>query len=80
MLSSVLGSDTAIDVNIAIMRTFVKLREMMLAHSELEKKINSLERHYDSQFKVVFNSIRELIRTNTTDENVRKKNKIGFCR
>jgi hypothetical protein len=61
MLSSVLRSPRAIQVNIAIMRAFVKLREYMLSHEELSKKIEGLERRYDAQFKVVFNSIRELI-------------------
>lgn len=61
MLSSVLRSPRAILVNIAIMRTFVKLRELMNSHRELAQKIESLERRYDGQFKVVFNSIRKLI-------------------
>jgi len=61
MLSSVLRSPQAILVNIAIMRTFVKLRELMNSHRDLAQKIESLERRYDGQFKVVFNSIRKLI-------------------
>lgn len=61
MLSSVLRSPRAVLVNIAIMRTFVKLRELMNSHHELAQKIESLERRYAGQFKVVFNSIRKLI-------------------
>ena len=61
MLSSVLRSERAVDVNVAIMRAFVKLRDLMNSHKELAKKIESLERRYDGQFKVVFNSIRKLI-------------------
>ena len=61
MLSSVLRSERAVEVNIAIMRTFVKLRELMNSHRELAQKIESLERRYDGQFKVVLNSIRKLI-------------------
>jgi len=61
MLSSVLGSDRAIDVNIAIMRAFVRLRELMATHKELARKIEELEEKYDAQFKVVFDAIRELI-------------------
>ena len=61
MLSSILRSPRAILVNIAIMRTFVKLRELMNSHRELAQKIESLERRYDGQFKVVFNSIRKII-------------------
>lgn len=61
MLSSVLNSERAIDVNIQIMRTFTKLREMLLTHKDLQKKIEELERKYDAQFKVVFDAIRQLM-------------------
>lgn len=57
MLSSVLRSDRAVEVNIAIMRTFVKLRELMSSHRELAKTIDALEKRYDSQFKVVFSKL-----------------------
>ena len=80
MLSSVLRSHRAVQVNIAIMRTFVKLRELMNTHRDLAHKIDSLERRYDSQFKVVFNSIRKLIDAEPK-ELVRvssQKRKIGF--
>lgn len=61
MLSSVLRSPRAVLVNIAIMRTFVKLRELMNSHHELAEKIETLERRYNGQFQVVFNSIRKII-------------------
>jgi hypothetical protein len=61
MLSSVLHSDRAIDVNIAVMRTFVRLRHLLLGHAELAKKIEDLEQRYDGQFRVVFDALRELM-------------------
>lgn len=73
MLSGVLQSGRAIAVNIAIMRTFVKLRKMIASHKELAEKLNKLERRYDQQFKVVFDAIRELMAPPVT-----KKRTIGF--
>jgi ORF6N domain len=61
MLSSVLRSKRAVQVNIAIMRTFVRLREMLLSNAELARKLDALEKKYDAQFKVVFDAIRELM-------------------
>ena len=61
MLSSVLNSKRAIQVNIQIIRTFIKLREMLLTHVELKRKIEAMERKYDQQFKVVFEAIRKLL-------------------
>ena len=63
MLSSVLRSQRAIDVNIAIMRAFVRLRRISLSHEELARKLSALERKYDSQFRVVFDAIRQLMST-----------------
>ena len=63
MLSSVLRSERAVQVNIAIMRTFVKLREMLESHKDLAKKIDQLERKYDREFKIVFDAIRQLMST-----------------
>lgn len=81
MLSSVLRSQRAIEVNIAIMRAFVKLRELMNSHKELSRKIEAIERRYDSQFKVVFNSIKELINANPKELPLKLvKKKIGFGR
>jgi len=73
MLSSVLKSERAVQVNIAIMRAFVKLREMIASHKDLAKRLDDLERKYDAQFKVVFNAIRQLMTPPET-----KKRKIGF--
>jgi len=61
MLSSVLRSKRAIQVNIEIMRTFVKLRKLLLTHKDLARKLNELENKYDHQFKVVFDAIKELM-------------------
>ncbi|MDF0716559.1 ORF6N domain-containing protein [Muricauda sp. 334s03] len=61
MISSVLRSQKALDVNIAIMRTFVQLRRLLESNKELEKQILSMERKYDQQFKVVFDAIKDLI-------------------
>lgn len=73
MLSSVLRSKRAIQVNIAIMKTFVKLREMLATHKELAEKLATLEKKYDIQFKVVFDAIRKLMEP---AEPVRRR--IGF--
>ena len=61
MLSSVLNSDRAIEVNVQIMKTFMKLREFLLTHRDLERKIEALEKRYDKKFAVVFNAMRVLL-------------------
>jgi phage regulator Rha-like protein len=73
MLSSVLNSDRAIEVNIAIMRAFVKLREMMATHKNLKRKIESMEKKYDEQFRIVFEAIKQLLA-----EEDKPKKKIGY--
>ena len=73
MLSSVLQSRRAIQVNIEIMRAFVKLREMLASHKDLALKLAEMEKKYDSQFKVVFDAIRELMTPPTS-----KHRPIGF--
>src|SRR6266545_3538159 len=73
MLSSVLHSARAVQVKIAIMRTFVRLREMLLSNANLARKLSALEKKYDKQFKVVFDAIRELM---TPPE--KPKRQIGF--
>ncbi len=82
MLSSVLRSKRAIQANIAIMRTFLRLRELMASHRDLAQKIDALERRYDAQFKVVFQSIRELINAKPKDRPAvpAKKRPLGFRR
>src|SRR5438067_439716 len=61
MLSSVLRSARAVEVNIAIMRTFVQLRRLMDSNRDLARKIEALEEKYDEQFAVVFEAIKQLI-------------------
>ena len=61
MLSSVLQSDRAVRVNIEIMRTFVRLRQIFHANSDLARKLAALQRRYDKQFGVVFDAIRQLM-------------------
>ena len=74
MLSSVLNSPRAIQVNIQIMRTFGKLREMIASHKDLAKRLDELEKKYDGQFRVVFDAIHELMIPPDED-----KRKIGFA-
>jgi hypothetical protein len=73
MLSSVLNSSRAIEVNILIMRAFVRLRGMISSHKELLRKLEDMEKKYDEQFQVVFEAIRQLM---TPPDPPRKK--IGF--
>jgi hypothetical protein len=74
MLSSVLRSDRAVRVNVEIMRTFVRLREMLVSHAELAGKLDSLERKYDGQFAVVFQALRGLM----VEKGRSKRPPIGF--
>lgn len=73
MLSSVLNSDRAIQVNIQIMRTFSRLREILMSHAELKEKIEKIESKYDEKFKLVFDAIKQLITTEETPQE-----QIGF--
>lgn len=73
MLSSVLNSERAIEVNIAIMRAFVKMRRLLETHKGLLRKIEEMEKKYDYQFKIVFEIIKNLIR-----EEEKPKRRIGF--
>ncbi len=61
MLSSVLNSERAIQVNVEIMRAFVKLRRILSTHADLARKLEELEGKYDGQFRVVFDAIRQLM-------------------
>ena len=63
MLSAVLNSDRAIEVNVTIMRTFVRLRKVLSLDKEFELRMTQLEKKYDGQFKLVFDAIRELMST-----------------
>jgi hypothetical protein len=74
MLSSVLRSTQAVQVNIAIMRAFVRMREAMISHKEMARRIDDMERKYDGQFKVVFDAIRRLMEPPVPS----KKRPIGY--
>jgi len=77
MLSSVLRSSRAVEVNIAIMRTFVQLRRLMDSNRQLARKIEAMEKKYDEQFAVVFDAIKRLI----AEDDARRaspKRRIGF--
>lgn len=73
MLSGVLRSARAVQVNVEIMRAFVKLREAMLSHEDLTRRLDAMEKKYDGQFNVVFNALRQLIEPPPP-----KKRQIGF--
>ena len=78
MLSSVLNSDRAIKVNIAIIRAFVRLREILSTHKDLARKLDALERKlakHDDNFTVVFDAIRQMMEPPPGP----KKSRIGFC-
>lgn len=75
MLSSVLRSGRAIQVNIEIMRAFVRLRQMLASNAELSRKLIALEKKYDIQFKAVFDAIRQLM----SPSEPKKKSPIGFA-
>jgi hypothetical protein len=77
MLSSVLRSPRAIEVNIAIMRTFVQLRRLMDSNRQLSRRIEALESKYDEQFAVVFDAIKRLIAEDDARKAVPKR-RIGF--
>ena len=73
MLSSVFKSDRAIQVNIEIIKAFVRLRKLLATHKELQKKIEDMEEKYDEQFSIVFQAIKQLLQ-----EDDKPKRKIGF--
>jgi phage regulator Rha-like protein len=73
MLSSVLNSERAVQVNIQIMRAFTKLRQMLATHEDLRRKIEEMEQKYDQQFQVVFDAIKLLL-----EAEKKPKPKIGF--
>ena len=75
MPSSILKSDRSITVNIQIMRTFTKLRELMSTHKDLKRKIDQMEKKYDDQFQVVFEAIKQLL-----ESPKKPKKQIGFNR
>ena len=76
MLSSVLNSDRAVEVNIQIIRTFTKLREMMSSHKDFARKIEEMEKKYDHQFKIVFDAIKQILQVK--EEENKNRGPIGF--
>jgi hypothetical protein len=76
MLATVLNSERAIQVNIGIMRAFVRLRQMLASNADLSRKLEAMEKKYDSQFKMVFDAIRQLMAPPET----KKKVVTGFGR
>ena len=74
MLSSVLKSKRAIQINIHIMRVFTELREMLLTHKDLREKIEKMESKYDKKFRVVFEAIKQMM-----DEKNEPAKTIGFA-
>jgi hypothetical protein len=77
MLSSVLRSKRAVQVNIGIMRAFVRFRELLLSHAELASELKAMEKKYDRQFKVVFDAIRQLMAAPAKNPDAPKP-QIGF--
>jgi len=75
MLSGVLKSERAIKVNVQIMRTFTKLRNMLSSHKDLKLKIEDMEKRYDKQFRIVFEAIQQLL-----EEDQKPKKKIGYIK
>jgi flagellar capping protein FliD len=73
MLSSILNSDIAVQVNIAILRTFVKIRQLLEGHKDLVDKIDKLEQKYDEQFRIIFTALQQMLK----EEN-EPRPKVGF--
>ena len=75
MLATVLNSERAVQVNIAIIRAFVKLRELLATNRDLARRFDELEQKYDEQFRIVFEAIRQLM----APEPIPAKRRIGFA-
>ncbi len=69
MLANVLNTPTAVETGVLIVRAFVKLRELLSTHKELERKIIELEAKYDKKFKLIFEAIRELMHQDQLNKN-----------
>ncbi len=74
MLSSVLRSPRAVQVNVEIMRAFIRLRRLLASHRDLSRRLEELEKKYDAQFKVVFDAIRQLMEPSPAEP----RRRIGF--
>ncbi len=78
MLSSVLRSDVAIDVNISIIRAFVQLRQFALSHSELSQKLKELESKYDKQFENIYEALNYLVQKDKQQITQSQRKQIGY--
>jgi hypothetical protein len=78
MLSSVLRSRRAVQVNVQIMRTFVRLRQLLSSHADLARELDQLEKRYDEQFRVVFDAIRALMEDSEQEQRERQRKRIGY--
>ena len=78
MLSGILNSDKAIDVNIAIMRAFVFIRQYALTHKDLTDKLKELEKQYNTQFKDVYEAINYLLKKDKQLTDQKERKRIGF--
>ena len=78
MLSGILNSEKAIDVNIAIMRAFVFMRQYALTHKDLTEKLQKLENKYDQQFKSVYDAINFLLQKDNQETEQKQRKRIGY--
>ena len=79
MLSGILNSKRAIEVNIQIIRTFVRLREMIISNKELRIRLDKIEEKYDKRFKVIFDTLRMLLEDDKKNKKeITNTRKIGF--
>lgn len=78
MLSSVLRSERAVQVNVQIKRTFDRLRQWLVTHEDLARKLAQLEKRYDKQFRYVFHAIRALMDGDEGDSQEEQRNRIGY--
>ena len=78
MLSSVLKSKKAVQVNISIMRVFVAVKQLILGNTELSKKLEELESKYNKQFSDVYEALNYLMDIKKADEKIKKRTKIGY--
>jgi hypothetical protein len=78
MLSSVLKSKKAVQVNISIMRVFVAVKQLILGNTELSKKLEELEAKYNKQFSDVYEALNYLMDIKKADEKIKKRTKIGY--
>ena len=78
MLSSVLRSKKAIEINISIMRVFVAIRQFALSHSELAFKLKELETKYDKQFSDIFEALNYLLQKDTIEKEQKERRRIGY--